>query len=151
MCLWVHLNVCMCINSKRLSLHNGSKSQSQNQGEGPGPRIPTSHIISSALLLRKNPHILHFFQLINKLVRKMCFFVDCTNLLVALRKWIYNQALFAGPFLKWRCRHEIKKHTALPLCEASKEVPPWKERNGHSCPAWLNCSQYSVLTALSRG
>ena len=43
------------------------------------------------------------------------------------------------------------KHTAWPLFQPSKGVPPWKERNGHSCPAWLNRSQYSVLTALSRG
>lgn len=39
-----------------------------------------------------------------------CCFVDRTDLLFALRKWTYNRALYAGPFLKWPGGHEIKAH-----------------------------------------
>lgn len=133
-----------------MSLHSLPQPLSQNQVQGPRPRTPTWHFISRALLLRKHP--LHLLcQFLHKPIYKMCLFVDCTNLLFSLRKCIYNRAFFVGPFLKRNCRHEIKPHCPLPLCRPSKTDPPWKERNGRCCPAWLNCSQYWVLTALSRG
>lgn len=63
----------------------------------------------------------------------MCFFVNCTNLLFALRTWIYNQALFVGPSLKRLCGWEIKPQS-LAFMQTIKENPTMDRKKWPQLP-----------------
>ena len=63
----------------------------------------------------------------------MCFFVNCTDLLFALRARIYNQALFVGPNLKRLCRWEIKPHR-LAFMRTIKENPTLERKKWPQLP-----------------
>lgn len=63
----------------------------------------------------------------------MCFFVNCTDLLFALRTWMHNQALFVGPFLKRLCRCEIKPH-CLAFMQTIKENPTLERKKWPQLP-----------------
>lgn len=63
----------------------------------------------------------------------MCFFVNCTDLLFALRTWMHNQALFVGPFLKRLCRCEIKPR-CLAFMQTIKENPTLERKKWPQLP-----------------
>lgn len=80
----------------------------------------------------------------------MYFFVNCTNLLFALRTWMYNQALFVGPFLKRLCRCEIKL-SCLAFMQTIKENPALERKKWPQLPCLAKRFTVFSVDSIVRG